>query len=541
MLVNQLGPADERALDPMVVAVFHDNTHFQQYFSPQSNPVMLGSTTHFQVASQAMQRFGRSFCGINPERTELVEPAFFMQTGAWATQVFPRPLPVWLIKGLQQICIQAEIHGERVVFGGPSEVDVNLLNGKVPMPLTQLMRPLEVGDIVSAEAWLLVHYLLWGDHGANRPLLKRYLEAWAAGDNEKEAAAIAFPGGLDELSVRLVHHLNRDRIEGESIVLPAACLNAIKVEQPDDTEMAILLGYMFLVANEPALAQAQEQFELAAARAPHSVAVLEAEGYLAMMRKNPAEAEGYFRQALAAGSKWQFAHATRALGLVRPVAGMMNSAPDGADPKQARAAAIALQELLKLNPYYSLAYQWYSGLIGALDQITAEDEAVMVKGRQLYPRSQILMIGWAALHLKRGENEAARAELAKLRAGPIPVPMDLAGYARKIDDRLQIGQGFGRVQLLYLEGRLDEAGAALATLPRSALSPDEKNALLDLEDVLENFARARAELAARKFGAATGAIDQALQDNPPAPIRAQLKALSDQIAAAKAQAAKAAP
>ncbi len=143
--------------------------------------------------------------------------------------------------------------------------------------------------------------------------------------------------------------------------------------------------------------------------------------------------------------------------------------------------------------------------------------------------------------LRHGDQDGARACLEKIRQNSKTLSPNLEIWVHQLELRAHGSDSRRRLQQLYESGQLDQASEALAKIPRESLSPSDLAALQDIEQGIETLRNIQAEIGRKRYGSAAALIDQTLQDNPPAPIRAQLKALSDQIAAAKAQAAKAAP
>ncbi len=535
--VNGLGPADERALDPMIGVVFPDQAAFEEFFLPPEAKKLGRAVITYYMAAQNCDKFGRTFCAMNPTRANLAEASFLLQAGLWGAQTFPRTLPIWLATGLQQICVEGVAHGSQVELGRRSKVNLDVLDGKLVQPLDQLLHHSSFASSDYAEDWVLVHFLLWGDNGANRPALLRFITTWESGHTHDEAIAAAFPEGLEALGHRVAKYLKEDSYRGETVTLTAETVAKIQTETVSEAEVEVVMGYMGAVAGSAI--QAQSHLDRAGSLAANPVMLHEAEGFLALTQGNMPDAENAFQRAVAAGSRWYIAHGYRDIAMSRPVLGV--DVADGADTTLARRSADALQELMRLNPYYYPSYECYAGLIGALRDVTAGDEEVVKRGRLLFPSGVTAELGWVALMLRHGDQDGARACLEKIRQNSKTLSPNLEIWVHQLELRAHGSDSRRRLQQLYESGQLDQASEALAKIPRESLSPSDLAALQDIEQGIETLRNIQAEIGRKRYGSAAALIDQTLQDNPPAPIRAQLKALSDQIAAAKAQAAKAAP
>ncbi len=93
-------------------------------------------------------------------------------------------------------------------------------------------------DPFYAEAWLLVHYLVFND--ARSPQLHKYLAAFSQGTKSLDAAQQAF-GDLDKLYRELVAYRDRSTLPGLHIAQQnAADLGPIAIDTPDPAEQAII-------------------------------------------------------------------------------------------------------------------------------------------------------------------------------------------------------------------------------------------------------------------------------------------------------------
>ncbi len=533
VLVSRLGPADDRALEPMIAVVFRSEPEFLEYFKAPAEKTILGAKVKYLVAAAPYGKFGRTFCAVDPAHADIAEPAFFLQAGLWATQMFPRSLPTWLTMGLQEMCVESKLRSDRVDFGERSKVNVNCLDRKIPLPLDRLMQQQEtMGDVVYAEAWALSHFLLWGDNGAHRAALLRYIEAWENGATEPEAFAAAFPAGMEDLTTKLARYVKAGSFKGESIPLSAVKVADIHAEAATDAAVETVMGYLRIAAGS--LTRVQEHFDRALELDPLSTATFEAEGYLALHQNDMTAAEDYFRQAVEAGSQWHLAHAYRAMALGRPVLGMETTA-DHSDPALARKTAEALQEVMRLNPYYSPSYEWYGGLIASLGEVTAKDEEVLAKALKLYPNAPGPALGMVALHVKRGELDVARQDLERLTSGTPPLPENLHGYARKLWYRTQAALQCRRIHELFEAGELNAATEAFSAVPRANFSREEIRSLETVEQTTDSFVQIREAMGRKQYGLAAGLVDMALKDDLPEKIRAQLKDLGAEIAEARAR------
>ena len=546
--LRNLGPTDDRVLDPMLVVIFPGDAEFYRIFPKPPDENFNQTTTSWIKYSTWIQRDGRFLCAINPVRADLARQSYFMLTGLWATQAYYRPLPRWLSNGLLQFYLTASFQRDRVTLGGPSSQNKRQLGGKVVIPLEQLLAATTDvtgrakalnDDNFYAESWAFVHFLVSGEDGANRAALVRYIGALEAGRSAQQATAEAFPGGLEEVGRRFAKYVKSGSYRAESVpVAQGDAANAVHAAPATDVESQLALGYTRLMAD--ASEQAEPFFNRAAELQPNAPSTLEAQADLAYLRHDEAQAADYYRRAVQAGSHWYMAHFLPAAEISRSLFGS-EIAMDHGDPAVARQAAEALRQTLQMNPTFYPALERYAGLIGALAEVTEEDGRFLTESMERFPRKMVLEVGRAAYELKSGQIDAARARLDRLRSEQIPGPDYAIAYAEKIEARIQAIQGLAQAQAAYDQGALDRAHDALIHLPRASLSPEEQQryeSLLAAMASVETLANVRAAIDRKDFEAAEVLLAGVPAENLPEKIRAEVAALSAQVTAGKNTAAK---
>ena len=535
-IVRTLGPADERAMNRLSVVIFRDNRAFQKIFPDRENNYR--QDVIWTSSCRSFELGGRTVLGINDEDREMARDSFLQRTGTWTAQMFARPLPHWLVTGLGECCAQAYVRSDRVEFGDRSKVDANQLGRQPPESvgkfmanhLVETMRGGTISSRFFADAWLLVHFLLWGEGGAHRPALVRYINAWQVGRPHAEAVAAAFPEGLADLQRRLERYVKQGRYRGESVPLPPARLAAgIKSSPLGPGELELFMGYMAVAAQRPA--EAEISFVQAAAAMPETAAYYEAECFLALSRRDQDVTGTMAAKAVAAGSTWPEAHLYAARITAHDLLGTENVI-DQTSPVIAREVATALGKLIDLSPDYS-GYEMFALIVGSLGEVTEQDARILADGSRMFPDKVAMALGQAAYELKSGQLAAAHASLDRLRAEREDRPSFFQPYFGRIEARLLAVEGLAKAWDSYRDGKDEQARQELGKAGRSALTSAEYASREELSELLKPLEEIRHALADQDFKAAAYYITEAGRDNPPEKIKARLAEWSAEVAAQK--------
>jgi hypothetical protein len=121
---------------------------------------------------------------VNPYAT-----SYFTYFSLVLHQSVQRRLPPWLARGLSGVMSNTVIDDKNVLFGPPAPWYLRELHEGRHIPVADLVAagdtsPLLRGDtleLFDAEAWSLVHYLMFADGGAHEEALAKYLNAILAG------------------------------------------------------------------------------------------------------------------------------------------------------------------------------------------------------------------------------------------------------------------------------------------------------------------------------------------------------------------------
>ena len=131
--------------------------------------------------------------------------------------IFDRELPLWLGRGLSDVFANTIVRGKDLQVGRVVPWHLAPLREGHWLPLTTVlgvdrnspyMTRQDEFQQFGASAWALVHYLAFGENGANAPRLNRFLERVKAGGDVNASLAEVY-GPLDRLEAAVRNYVGR--------------------------------------------------------------------------------------------------------------------------------------------------------------------------------------------------------------------------------------------------------------------------------------------------------------------------------------------
>jgi TPR repeat protein len=144
-------------------------------------------------------------------RTDLPEPdevganpyqsAYWCYAASVFDRSFPRPLPAWYSRGIAEVMSNTIVRDKELHVGRPIRDRVELMRERYQVPLNEflaadrrshwLTQEMDV-RIFDAQAWALVHYLMFGEKGANLGRVDRFSRLLVGGADADVALREAF-------------------------------------------------------------------------------------------------------------------------------------------------------------------------------------------------------------------------------------------------------------------------------------------------------------------------------------------------------------
>ena len=265
-----------------------------------------------------------------------------------------RDIPVWMNEGLAEYLGNTVIGDKEVQIGKIAPGHLEILRTNKLIPIDTLFQVDENSpyyneqnrtSVFYAESWALVHYLMLDADARKRQLLANFLNAWAASDNQIEAAQKTF-GDLKKFSQVMEAYARQQRFY----------VGHLKLAVHDDpkgypgrslsvAETQALRGIFFVYTQRPAEAKAVLDEALAAN--PNSPVVHEGLGLFAWFSKqDPQTAEDEFAKAVPQTPPNYLPYYMAAMLRSRTRSGAASPADSLAD----------LDKVIQMNPRFAPAY-----------------------------------------------------------------------------------------------------------------------------------------------------------------------------------------
>jgi hypothetical protein len=412
--LQQLSAVDERALAPLTIVLFAEPKGFAPY-----------RTRTESGQADVIGFFGNmgtwSVIGM-PRLAGETHEVLYHEAVHWYLSAAGNELPLWYQEGLADTFSTFEIAGDQGRWGDAVPEHVRYLRTAGLEPLATFLRTSQDEALHGStgyypQAWLLVHYLMFGPDRADRGKLETFLRLEQSADVDT-AFRTAFGESYDELTARLQGYLDAGSY---TPVLSDLTLrkHAMTVHAAPAAAVQIALTRLALAGDNDALAR---KHALAAADLePDAAAPFELLGLLADRAHDATLLAVNADKAIALGSRDANIYAIKAFQIME--AKHRAGAIDAMLPADAaRTAADLFDRAIELHPRSRTAYQ---GLVSALlncETIDARDEASLATGARTFPTDGLVSVGQAAVERRRGHPGEAARLLRRARAEPFTLP-----------------------------------------------------------------------------------------------------------------------
>jgi len=324
---------------------------------------------------------------------------------------FPGQLPFWFQRGLREFFGNTLVREKDVHIGRLIKRHLERLNAGSRYSLPELMAIdadsrsyREEGDrrVFEAQSWLLVHYLFFGENGANLPKLNRYADLLRGGRSGPDAFREAF-GDVEPLEKGFNLYLSRQLYRYTQLNLDVNVDRASFRSRPVPPPEADALRAAFLSAMQEPPAAARALAEGALKADPRQPLAFEVMGLMADDEKRTDDARTAFAQAVENGSQSYWAHYRLAQLLWKP----------DNDRATRERIAQALEKATQLNPDHAWSFRYLADTrvnledaAGAMEP--ARKAVLLAPGEPWHRRTLARVLGHAG-QLDAAQQEAGRA------------------------------------------------------------------------------------------------------------------------------------
>jgi hypothetical protein len=272
-------------------------------------------------------------------------------------------LPPWFARGLAGVMSNTVIDDKSVLFGPPAPWYLQELHNGRHIPLADVVAaqagsPLLKGEdlyLFDAEAWSLVHYLLFANSGAHAGDLQKYLSGILTGASA-DAAFVETIGRPADLQAALASYVDRSLFSYKVLQVDASVARESFAATPVPAAESAARRALFHVAmNRPAEARALVDDARKAGGAPDA----EVADALLLDREDKTDAaRDAFARATAAGATDPYAYYRLAVLLWKP----------NADRDLLTRLESLLSKAVALNTRYAAAYDFLAQIDNDLRQ-----------------------------------------------------------------------------------------------------------------------------------------------------------------------------
>ncbi len=515
-------------LPPLTIVVFARNSQFEGYRPLGENGKAKDVGGFFyRSGSWAVAGMGGSWSNEENRRTFLHEGVH------WFVNRTDRTYPVWYDEGLAEVFSTFVVRDKEAQLGRAIDRHPRLLHTTPPMPVERLLRvrhedlfvDTHFTEVVYAESWTLVHYLLFGRHEISDTAMNDYLSAKPTAPSDEAAFRAAFGLNFAEMDKRLAQYLSGGRYLIYHRALAVLPTLTVKAASPAEVELA--LGRLALGSRRSALARAHAETAIAAAPTEpfaHELmaAICSSDGPQARVRAELGRAvecgstdfRTYFDLA-----QIQYSDNT-------------GGGPNALDSVAARQIADGYNRTIELNAAFLPAYQNLAGVLSGIDSWTAADRMNILSGRKRFPDDVMLKVAEALLVYRDGDRTRARGLL-----GALLTELDVKGgpartFAHRLDEGWLHQEIVERIDTLLKGEQFADAVAYIDEQLSRGVEPNLRRQLVPMRtdlraEILSH--RVDGALAEKHWADARRAIAEYLALDLSPKLKAQMQSTLDQL------------
>jgi hypothetical protein len=499
--LHQLYAVDELALPPLTMVLFKNSRDFEPYY-------LRTETGQADIAGFFANMDAWSIIGLAglPGGSDRTRHVIYHEAVHWFASASEVEAPLWFQEGLAEVYSSFEVVGGKGRWGMAVQENVDYLSYYGLMPVEELLRAsqdevLHGMDKYYPQAWAFVHYLMFGNLGAERPKLQAFLE-----QEQKTSLDTAFMNAFGQsyrdVTNDLRAYLKRGRygiqemeVRDRGAEMTIAPASAANVE-----------------ASLARLAAAGRNGELARQHAeallgvvPNNAVSYEILAIVADQAHDTAALNAAVDKAIELGSRDPNIYGVKASHLIE--ANRRADAPvdELLPPDVARTAADLLGRSLALRPRSRDTVEHMMVALLNVDAVTEQDDAVLAASGRALPTEGRVLVAQAAVAHRRDDVPRATELLRRARTEPFTLPAGQRSMVGALHDSWFMEWTLAELESLGPD-RPDAAVAFLdAQLADDGVTGRPRSALEGIRADILSFERLRAAIEAREAGRAAEA------------------------------------
>jgi tetratricopeptide (TPR) repeat protein len=383
----------------------------------------------------------------------------------WFMAAGDTSVPLWFQEGLAEALSTFNVRSGKARWGEAIEPYVAYLRYAGLTPMDEFLRTSQDdslhgrgSDTYYPQAWLFVHYLLFGNGSAGRTQLATFLQQLREVDLDTAVAA-AFAKPYGDVTQDLRSYLQRGRYSYAETELEDHG-NEMQIEPASAVNVEFALARLAYAGGNFDLARGHVDNVLGLA--PSSPVGYEMRAIVANETDDAAALAEAVDRAIELGSRDAIVYMLKAEEIIRDNEQANTAWDDFLPPGAARAAADLYGRSIEILPRNREAY---GGLVTALlnvESVTDADQALLRRGRTLFPTDGVILVGQAAVDKLRGNQREAVDLLRQARAAPFALPTRYRPAVRALHGDWLYRSVLEEFQAHIRERRFDAARALVA-------------------------------------------------------------------------------
>jgi TPR repeat protein len=312
--------------------------------------------------------------------------AYFSYASLILNSSFDRELPLWFSLGLAGVISNTIVRDNFILLGPPIPWHLETLRTQSRLSLRQLIgvtrasseyRQANNREQFDAQAWALVHFLMFGERGTHRSAINRFSNLLSSGTDAAAAFTEAI-GRVEDLESSFAAYINTSLYSYSRVNLDAAVASQkFQSRALSPADAAASRAAFHVAMNRPT--EARGLIDEARKTDPNNVAAFVSEGLLLDRTDKDDQAQVALAKAAELGTSNAYAH-YRAAMLAWPAGPQPN-------PETLKQIETGLARAVALNPSFADAYASLAQVRAALGRSPAEIMPAVVRAVQLEPSS----------------------------------------------------------------------------------------------------------------------------------------------------------
>jgi tetratricopeptide (TPR) repeat protein len=457
--LHQLYRVENVALPPLTIVLFKGQRDFAPYrIQTESGQADVDG---FFGDNGSWSVIGLAGSGSNRRTRGVV----YHEAVHWFMAASDGSAPLWFEEGFAEALSTFNVRDGKGRWGEAIDPYVEYLNYVGFQPMDEFLRASQDealhgsdSDTYYPQAWLFVHYLLFGNGGVEREKLSTFLAKLRETDLDTAFDA-AFQKSYDDVTADLRRYIQRGRYSFAETELEDHG-DEMTVEPASEAAVQFALARLAVAGGnfDLAMQHADEVIGLA----PNLPVGYEMRALAADGIGDTAASTQAVDRAIELGSRDAILYMLKAEQIISENEQADTAWDDFLPPAAARQVADLYGRSIGLMPRNREAY---GGLVTALlnvDSVTDADQALLSGGRKVFPTDGLILVGQAAAQKQLGNEREAIALLKQARAAPYTLPQRYRPAVRALHADWLYRSVSDEFQAHIRAARFDEARALLA-------------------------------------------------------------------------------